>query len=833
MRYWRLAGAATALLCAGVVHTAPIPLEETVEEVWTPKIPTPLAGPYVVDPAILADFDGPGADCAAANHLLSFNCLIYRDGRSGMKANKISTNPFNNVEVFDEVRATITRDLASIRKHPEFGGAKVQSLPTDFLTFDGATIELVGVINRMDRQFNRDIVPEHHKRLACGEISAIYRFGYNGTLAPGTPSERRYGSRLPVTMNVVFSAQPWSKASTCQEVAKHWLDYSEAMQAGVSTDALRAKAAVAISSLRPEDIDRIELNMQGSRVSASDDDASRDYKPAPPGTDFGTQATYIIRVFRWDKVDRTNGHWHPSYLTNQIDRARLLGNRDGDENTCNEDKGTKINRTELAAYLFSMGNSKANPDALNAFGDIDNGILNIPQKFLACRAISVSPGGSARSGNQPFWNTSDSVQAIISDVEIDAALARYRRRYPNALAFVGTADEVRTRLNDASCSGCHQSRAIAGFHFPGSDVAGTSPVNAVYLPGSPHFFGDQARRMDILRKIAAGGDPQGSSLATSYALRPFSRYAALAPDAAADPAKRIQLIGGWGGACMIARPSGSVRKWGCASGLECQPVFKSANQPRIGVCLNPTDHPQLGDAMQFGEVRSQAFGLDRYFRQPAALSMPGQPRNTTIDTSWLKPPAQNSLLAAHQEYYQGLGKPSGSETDFERARRVRDQGTGGFPGGSLRLSECQNLPGEATCALLASSGFNACLDEVKAHLRTPESCFRSFTNYSGVRACDPANPCRDDYICLGPMRYLRGNYKDKMSARRDARKAEYEASAKFHDALNQTYFGEAGPDDTWLDRNDGRGDRRGVCIPPYFVFQFKADGHVVPTKRER
>jgi hypothetical protein len=104
MRYWRLAGAATALLCAGVVHTAPIPLEETVEEVWTPKIPTPLAGPYVVDPAILADFDGPGADCAAANHLLSFNCLIYRDGRSGMKANKISTNPFNNVEVFDEVR---------------------------------------------------------------------------------------------------------------------------------------------------------------------------------------------------------------------------------------------------------------------------------------------------------------------------------------------------------------------------------------------------------------------------------------------------------------------------------------------------------------------------------------------------------------------------------------------------------------------------------------------------------------------------------------------------------------------------------------------------------
>ena len=38
-------------------------------------------------------------------------------------------------------------------------------------------------------------------------------------------------------------------------------------------------------------------------------------------------------------------------------------------------------------------------------------------------------------------------------------------------------------------------------------------------------------------------------------------------------------------------------------------------------------------------------------------------------------------------------------------------------------------------------------------------------------------------------------------------------------------FGQKEPDDAWLSRNGGVGDRRGICIPPYFVFQFRSDGH--------
>ena len=41
-------------------------------------------------------------------------------------------------------------------------------------------------------------------------------------------------------------------------------------------------------------------------------------------------------------------------------------------------------------------------------------------------------------------------------------------------------------------------------------------------------------------------------------------------------------------------------------------------------------------------------------------------------------------------------------------------------------------------------------------------------------------------------------------------------------------YGQQEPDAAWLARNNGAGDQRGVCIPPYFVFQFRSDGHPSP-----
>jgi len=148
----------------------------------------------------------------------------------------------------------------------------------------------------------------------------------------------------------------------------------------------------------------------------------------------------------------------------------------------------------------------------------------------------------------------------------------------------------------------------------------------------------------------------------------------------------------------------------------------------------------------------------------------------------------------------------------------RDALTGGFPAGMLRLSECENLPPEATCGLVASSGFNGCLEQVTVGAKTLRQCFAERTSYAGMRACDVAHPCRDDYVCMRGLGYSAANGHLRFEDRKRITSSIYDS----HD------FGQKEPDVAWLGRNGGRGDQRGICIPPYFLFEFRSDGHTAP-----
>lgn len=235
---------------------------------------------------------------------------------------------------------------------------------------------------------------------------------------------------------------------------------------------------------------------------------------------------------------------------------------------------------------------------------------------------------------------------------------------------------------------------------------------------------------------------------------------------------------------------------------------------------------QIGDATQAGTVVTERYGLDRYTRTdppPQSAEDWADPkardrRMTLIPDDRLpkNPPADNTYFAAHQEWYAGDnrdGQPS--RPLFVNKRNAR---TGGFPAGMLRLSECVGLPQEATCGLLAASGFNDCLDLVLRKQRTLDQCFVERTSYAGVRACDAASPCRDDYICLRPLGYTAENGPERIAAR----------AAAVDNIQHEQDFGQRAPDAAWLGRNGGRGDPRGLCIPPYFVFQFRSDGHPAP-----
>jgi hypothetical protein len=88
----------------------------------------------------------------------------------------------------------------------------------------------------------------------------------------------------------------------------------------------------------------------------------------------------------------------------------------------------------------------------------------------------------------------------------------------------------------------------------------------------------------------------------------------------------------------------------------------------------------------------------------------------------------------------------------------------GFPGG-MCTAGC-GAPGSSCGSIAILDSFNACLARGESFL----TCIRGNVTPAGLRSCDAQNPCRDDYVCA-------------------------------------------------------RAAHGGVCLPPYFVFQLRVDGH--------
>jgi len=132
------------------------------------------------------------------------------------------------------------------------------------------------------------------------------------------------------------------------------------------------------------------------------------------------------------------------------------------------------------------------------------------------------------------------------------------------------------RLNDMTCAGCHQTRGIGGFHFPGVDWMAAKPDNSTVVPASPHFFGDQVRRRDILTTLRDGGHPDYSR---GFSSRPQLR--------GSSELAGTEYGDGWGAQCYVrhadaADDDKSFASWSCAKGLACQPVGGAS---RIGMCF--------------------------------------------------------------------------------------------------------------------------------------------------------------------------------------------------------------------------------------------------------
>jgi hypothetical protein len=391
---------------------------------------------------------------------------------------------------------------------------------------------LSGIVNRMDRAF---VHPQ-----SCGEVRLIYRLVRTDIVEAG---EGAASPRLPMTLNVVLKAKgdraidAEGKPITCAEIARRWLAAGElTLTGGALAEKLTAKDGP-LDLIRPEDIDRIETNLQIAHAPKSD---LRDFR-----TD------YQMNVFDYDAQAQA---FEPSQLENQIDRDRILA----DANLAREFK----------AWLLEPAH----------FSELDRGTILIPHKFLATGAVAPTPVGFSVSDLQPAFGLVEGDEAktpLFKEADVVGALKTAAQR-GEPLQNIRSVAGFERRLNDISCAGCHQTRGIGGFHFPGVDWMAAKPSNSVVVLASPHFFGDQVRRRDIL---TAFRDGKRVDFSRGFSSRPQTR--------GSTELAGTEYQDGWGAHCYVqhagaADDDPSFKSWTCAEGLACQVAGEAT---RMGMCF--------------------------------------------------------------------------------------------------------------------------------------------------------------------------------------------------------------------------------------------------------
>ena len=174
---------------------------------------------------------------------------------------------------------------------------------------------------------------------------------------------------------------------------------------------------------------------------------------------------------------------------------------------------------------------------------IDHGVAQVPDKFLATRAVSVSPRGLLRRANRPF-------SSYFGDRE-----SGLRGAPLGATVLATTPELLLRRLDESTCVGCHQSRGVAGFHLLGEEADASRTFNALAVGHSPHMAAELPWRAEVLAGAAQGREPPRP--------RPFSGH----PDGQ----------GVEGAQCGI---DPGFASWTCAPGLQCRDMQGAS----VGVC---------------------------------------------------------------------------------------------------------------------------------------------------------------------------------------------------------------------------------------------------------
>jgi len=630
--------------------------------------PAPKGGEVVLDvrdPYILELLEHPSeAGLSLPNVLQRLVKTVPGSGPMGVLPNAVL---YRQVPAYTSLADVIRADLASfdrylgipaIKENPDAmkfpAGNVARQFDERWLQSNSGFFLLTGVINRFDKK-------EMSAPSNCGEVRFIYRLAYKKTVS----ATHTYASRLPFFLNVVFE---YPNQANCFDVARSW----QAEDHKTPADFIAWLHRSPLNSTRLQ-FKQIELNAQVVRF------------PAGMMQETGGQATYLMRVYRPA----------PGGGAFRFERAPL-------ENTPDVRKlqATPRLKAELLDYIREHVSA------------IDVGVFQIPEKFLATEALSLSPLGNNRLANKPF-------NAIFRGDELN----QFSSLNYEHLVFVKSPAGLMERLNNGTCMGCHQGNSTAGFHFFGLDrKESAGSTNQIRIGTSPHYFHDAARRAAYLKDHIAGNSPS--------LVNPLSYAPIVIKDAV------IQYRDAAVNEFCLVHPDADFHPnhtWKCESeALECRSLVKNDALPlSIGNCVPRKGQEKLifsGQACREGKLTNAEVS------SPSAYELPFNffSFKDAFASRQIFDLPENKVITAtgYNCRPTRIGVPLGRA--FRNCTAAEKKLT--------NVSSTGKIPDEL-CGLVGGAAFDRCA-EGNFH-----DCLSQIVFRGALDTCHSNRFCREDYMC--------------------------------------------------------------------------------------
>jgi len=427
-----------------------------------------------------------------------------------------------------------------------------------------------------------------------------------------------------------------------------------------------------------------------------------------------------------------------------------------------------------------------NPDLLKRFvaylkqsdhlERLDNGtlVIDFDQAFLAKLSVSWSTLGRARSANKPYSRLFDANRALLESIDI------------SRLKFIKSHNALVERLNNMTCAGCHQSGGTAGFHLLGyADDRYAHNFNKQQLATSPHAFAESLRRKAYVENLIAGRKPN--------TFRPPSNF----PDAewsavTGSPKYKPATIGQF---CLAGNDFNAAL--GCAplngQPTSCVRTVTSKDGPVLyGECVVKGGRASAGAVCWKGEVaENRALPQDR------------------------GPIPTYNFFAFQDKWRFGGSAYGGGEVSGLRCVLPQSGAPLGRASRGCSLDEenfaeidlTKKMPSQV-CANQGGNGFDLC-----AASGNSGACLEARVVRAMLDACSPGHFCREDYICQKLPDYDRISARDYGNTRATGRRANLSSPSQINARTLRAL----------------QSAQVGYCVPTYFLFNMRLDGHPSPV----